>query len=348
MGLSSNIDVVFFMKLDEFFSLAGRHLLGPAQILVLLRMELATTSSPMTIKVLSEILGWSPSKTRQSIRLLLDKGVVSERQINNYRKGRPQMEYGLAGGFDRLRSKDSSNSELLRPLGVGAGLHSSVDELLLTVAILDPYHGTNYLFFGSQVLESLGLEQSVVQSSLESLVTVGWLHKVSSCKNGGEGHAEHQMYRTDLNRLLGDKDNVVTKVDADSPNLFSAEAWSGIGKDDDVDGITPLSVAALCSSLAVDLFNKGCRTSPEFCGELNRMQDSRFSMHGPWLQDDLGGTPFGEIVCRAMPWDQFLILVAHWARNAIALERQGATKVSMILPYQSTANLLVCSASVAE
>jgi predicted transcriptional regulator len=336
------------MKLDELFSLAGRHLLGPLELLVLLRMALMTTRSPMSIKALSEALGWSASKTRQSIRLLLNKGFINEGQINNYRKGRPAKVYGLAGDFDRLRRRYSSSSELLRPLGVGAGLHSSVDELLLTVAILDSHHGTNYVFFDSQVLESLGLEQNVVQSSLETLVTVGWLHKVSSRKNEGEGHTEHQMYRTDLNRLLGDKDNVAIKVDADSPNLFSAEAWSGIGKDDDIDGITPLAVAALCSSLAVDLLNKGCRTSPEFSGELNRMQDSRFSMCGLWLQNDSGGIPFGEIVSRAVPWDQFLILVAHWTRNAIVLEREGATKVSMILPYQSTANLLVCSASVAE
>ena len=336
------------MKLDEFFSLAGRHLLGPAQILVLLRMVLATTSSPLTITVLSEMLGWSPSKTRQSIRLLLDRGVVSERQINNYRKGRPQMEYGFVEGFDRLRSEYSSNSELLRPLGVGAGLHSSVDELLLTVAILEAHPGTNYWFFDRRVIAPLRMEDSVVKSSLENLVKVGWFHRVSSSKDGGKGHTGHQVYRTDLNKLLGDKNKIGIKIDAVTPNLFSTDAWRDVRKGGDADGITPLSVAALCSSLAVDLFNKGCRTSPEFCGELNRMQDSRFSMHGPWLQDDVGGTPFGEIVCRTMPWDQFLILVAYWARSAIILGRQGATKVSMILPHGIRTNILVCDAGVSE
>ena len=336
------------MKLDEFFLLAGRHLLGPCELLVLLRMASMTTRSPMTIKSLSEALGWSPSKTRQSIRFLLNKGVINEGQINNYRKGRPARAYGLAGGFDRLRRKYSSNSELLRPLGVGAGLHSSVDELLLTIAIIDAHPSTNYWFFDQRVIAPLRMEDSVVKSSLENLITAGWLHKVSPGKDRSKGHTDHQIYRTDIKKLLDGKDKIIILNDAYSPNLFSVEAWSAVSKGGDVDGITPLSVAALCSSLAVDLFNEGCRTIPEFCDKFKKMQDSCFTMHGPWLQVDPRGTPFGEIVSKGLPWDQFLVLVAHWAADAIVLEREGAMELSMILPCNSSANLLVCDSSVAE
>lgn len=339
------------MTLNEFFLLAGRYQLGPRECLVFLRMALVDKGTRITIDQLSEALGWSPSKTRQGTRLLLAKSLITEDQFDNYRKGRPAKVYGLVEDLSHFSAHYAMTSALLCPLGSGAGLHSSVDELLLTAVVLNCNPGTTSSVFDSHTVLGLGLKDLDVNFVLELLLGKGWLRLLADSHVDMELNGAQQMYQVDVKRLATYGEKKILRVDAPVLNFFCPSVWKL--KLNDNGGCRPdhISHAALISQMFIVLFNEGYRSVSQFATGFEKYRSVSFSTNETWFQTDSRGTSFSEIVTQKTDpveehteWRTFSKEASvQFCQYCIALEKIGASRVYVAQPDGVGANVIVFS-----